>query len=122
MGASASSNGGVRGWAREFGAVNQVPSKTVAALDAVLVQMLAETQIQVHVITGMLKSTGHWRRDLDGHTYSGEIVYGPPTDGDEGPAYYAIYEMARGGHHDWYRTLPMFDPEIKAATMMGFDK
>lgn len=116
------SGGGVRGWAREFGDLQQVPEKTVTALDGVLVQMLAETQVLVHVITGELKGTGHWRRDMDGVTWSGEIVYGCPSDEDAGPAYYAIYEMARGGDHDWYRTLPMFDPMLEAAMLTAWDK
>jgi hypothetical protein len=59
--------------------------------------------------TGRLAASGRTRSAFDGKMWVGEIIYGDETthvtwSGGEGN--YAIFEMARGGIHDWYAELP----------------
>jgi len=114
------SGGGARKMAAEFKLLVHPVGKAAPALDAVLADMFAETQALTHVITGELKASGHTTSESGEDTWMGEIIYGSPMEGDEGPAYYAIYEQARGGDHDFYRTLPLYDDQIKAAIKMSF--
>lgn len=95
------------------------------ALESVLDAAFAKTQSQVHVISGRLKASGHTESDFNGKVWSGAIHYG----GISGtPAYYAIYEMYRGGFHpdgtphDWFAGLEVFDKAIEEAIDKHFEK
>lgn len=65
------------------------------------------TQAATHIITGSLKASGHTNTDVTENAWTGQIIYGgalfgaaspgPPHD----PVDYAIYELARGGEHDF---------------------
>ena len=102
--------------------------KVVHALEGVLQAAFLETQAATHVITGSLKSSGRTSSDFtDEKVWEGEISYGgslyravapgPPND----PVDYAIYEMARGGAHDFFAGLPGFDADWVHAIDMHFE-
>jgi hypothetical protein len=65
------------------------------------------TQAATHVITGSLKASGHTDTDVTEDSWTGRIIYGGPLFGapapgpPNDPVEYAIYEMARGGEHDF---------------------
>jgi len=82
------------------------------------------TQALTHVISGSLRASGktsydwdpitsHWHGEL---VYAGALVRGPtPAPGltpsqaaPNDPVEYALYEMARGGHHDFFRDFVVF--------------
>lgn len=102
--------------------------KVTHELEAVLQAAFLETQAATHIITGSLKASGTTSSDFtDDRVWEGEITYGgqlhrsaapgPPND----PVDYAIYEMARGGLHDFFAGLPAFDPAWERAIEMHFE-
>lgn len=87
---------------RELDRLERLDRRTILALDAVLTGQYAATQVAVHIETGSLKTSGRHDSNADRHTWRGEIVYGGPAPGAvNNPVDYAIYEKARGGHHDF---------------------
>lgn len=88
--------------------------KIVAKLEKILAEFYADTQARTHVITGSLKASGIPDSDYDADKWEGSITYGgtlwrgpapgPPND----PVDYAIYEMARGGDHDFFKEAPYY--------------
>lgn len=66
-----------------------------------------ETQAATHIITGSLKASGHTDTDVSENAWTGQIIYGGPLFGvpapgpPNDPVDYAIYELARGGAHDF---------------------
>jgi hypothetical protein len=102
--------------------------KVVGALEAVLQLAFLETQAATHIISGSLKASGTTSTDTTNDwVWEGEISYGgqlhrspfpgPPND----PVDYAIYEMARGGDHDFFAGLPGFDSAWQHAIDMHFE-
>lgn len=89
--------------------------KLVGALEAVLKAAFLDTQARTHVITGSLKASGTTSSDFDGDDWHGQIKYGGASTGPNNPVDYAIYEMARGGDHDFFGNLPAFEPQFEAA-------
>jgi hypothetical protein len=57
--------------------------------------------VPTYMPTGALASSGRTHSWFDGSTWEGDITYGGRSYDVE----YAIYEMARGGVHDWYAGL-----------------
>jgi hypothetical protein len=90
------------------------PYRITGPLNEVLYEAFADTQARVaspahpHVPTyeptGALLESGRTESDFTGEVWTGTITYGDST----GPVDYAIYEMARGGIHDWFSGLPGF--------------
>ena len=82
--------------------------------EKVLADFFANTQERTHVITGSLKSSGLPESDYDGDQWNGAITYGgalwqAPTPGPANdPVEYAVYEMARGGDHDFFGDAPYY--------------
>lgn len=95
----------------------QPSPKTTALLRGVLDQGFGQTQAQVHVQTGSLKSSGKQDEDISytKHQWLGTIRYGGPSLGVNNPVDYAIYEKRRGGAHDFFITLPMLHTQYLAA-------
>ena len=91
-----------------------IPFRITARLESVLAEFFADTQARTHVISGSLKASGQPQSDYDGDLWTGEVTYGgvmwrtptpgPPND----PVDYAIYEMARGGDHDFFAGGPAY--------------
>lgn len=100
--------------------------ETTVELEALLRAAFLDTQARTHVITGSLKASGASSSDFDGEVWQGSITYGgvlfkvpvpgPPHD----PVDYAIYEMARGGEHDFFSGLPGFENQIEQILHGGF--
>lgn len=92
--------------------------KVTAILEGNLASAFAKTQAQTHVISGRLKASGRTESDLRGHVWEGSILYGGPKGS---PAYYAIYELNRGGTrpdgtpHDFFSGLEAFDKGFEKA-------
>lgn len=79
-------------------------------LDAVLQGIFAETQALVHVVSGELKASGRVHSQVTGSVWEGTIAYGGPGVPQ------AIYEIERGGNHDYTRLIPSHYDELLAAT------
>lgn len=100
--------------------------ETTVELEALLRAAFLETQARTHIITGSLKASGKTASDFDGDVWTGTITYGgalwrtpapgPPND----PVDYAIYEMVRGGDHDFFAGLVGFEDKIEEILHGGF--
>lgn len=98
---------------------NKVSFRTIAAIRQVHKAAFADTQARVHapgnpgspnyVPTGSLRNSGRTSTSFDGSTFEGTISYGGPSPGfPNDPVEYAIYEMARGGEHDFLGGIVKF--------------
>lgn len=103
----------------EVDRISKPSFRTIAALRTVHKAAYADTQVRVHapgnpgspnyVPTGSLRNSGRTSTTFDGDTFVGEITYGGPSPGfPNDPVEYAIYEMARGGEHDFLGGLTAF--------------
>lgn len=100
--------------------------KSTTMLEELLKAAFEETQARTHVITGSLKASGKTETDFGDDIWTGYIIYGgalwktatpgPPHD----PVDYAIYEMARGGEHDFYSGLVGYEDRIGEIIDEGF--
>lgn len=111
--------GGLRDMIDALRLVERRPSfRTTARLETVLQTAYGVTQANVHVITGRLKASGRTKTDFDGDRWTGEIIYGGPSNS---PAYYGLYEMHREGvkpgfgPHDFFDGLQAFDSAFENA-------
>lgn len=97
--------------------------KMKEALDSVFALAFLESNANVHVETGSLKTSG--KKKSKGSKVSarwvGEISYGGPSGGVHNPVDYAIYEKSRGGSHDFFNTLPLLHPFFINAIKRGLD-
>ena len=108
----------------ELGRLERIYEVT-GALDIVLERAYFDTQARVprpgspHVLTyvptGSLANSGSTDRNFDGSTWTGEISYGGPSAPND--VDYALYEMARGGVHDFFAGLPAFDQQYLDAIL-----
>lgn len=95
------------------------PHKATVKFEALLQAAYVDTQARTHILTGSLKATGRAESDFDGEVWTGTIEYGgalwrPPMGPGpaKDPVDYAIYEMARGGEHDFFSGLPGFEDKF----------
>ena len=58
------------------------------------------TQRFAHIISGDMKRSGRMETSIEGKQIIGETTYGGVT-GTKGPVDYTVYELARGGSHDF---------------------
>lgn len=94
--------------------------ETVGRLESVLRNAFLNTQARTHIITTSLKLSGRSSSDFDGKTWQAGITYGGPSTGPINPVEYAVYEMARGGEHNFFRDLPLFDQAYLDAVASHF--
>jgi hypothetical protein len=92
-------------------------------LEEVLDMAYAHTQMQTDIITGRLKASGRTSSDFNGKKWTGKLEYGgadyiPP--GYSTPAYYGIYEKARGGQHDFMAGLEVYADKFGDAMTKWF--
>jgi hypothetical protein len=94
--------------------------ETTFALERILLENFAQTQEQVHIITGMLKAGGHPSSSFDGDVWEGTIAY---------PRHPGIFELARGNHptanhpeggHYFFSSSYEDTPARYEAAMLGF--
>lgn len=96
--------------------------KVVAGLEAALHAAFVDTQIKTHIITGSLKASGKTESDFNGDSeWTGIISYGGSSTGVNNPVDYAIYEMARGGDHDFFRDLQLYDRQFAESIDRHFE-
>src|SRR5688572_14562048 len=78
--------------------------KTILALESLLATQFAATQLQVHIETHSLKTSGKVDSELGRGIWKGEIEYGGISPGSyNDPVDYAIYEYERGGSHNFIK-------------------
>lgn len=95
--------------------IADAPDRAKAALDEVLGMAFEDTQAKTHVITGSLKASGKMEVSVDGDEWKGTITYGGASGGPINPVNYAIYEMARGGAHDFFGDFPVYEELMEQA-------
>lgn len=79
-------------------------------LDRVLEWGLRSTQEVVHIETGSLLVSGRADSTMLLGRYSGTISYGGPSMGINNPVDYAVYELDRGGDHDFMSVTRLMHP------------
>lgn len=68
--------------------------------EARLARAFLECEAKIHVETGSLKSTARPESEGDGFQWHGQVKVGGAAPGQiRDPAYYGVYELARGGRH-----------------------
>jgi hypothetical protein len=106
--------------------------RTIGALERVHAGAFASTQVRVHapgnpgsptyVPTGSLRSSGTTDVETTPARWEGTISYGGSSHGfPNDPVDYAIYEMARGGLHDFFGELPTFFEAYLEAVAQHFE-
>lgn len=84
--------------------------------ERVLAQQYAIGQASTHVITGSLRGSEDVDSDFAGGRWQGRISWGGPSPGNvNNPVDYAVYESARGGHHDFRQPLLRMSGDYLAA-------
>lgn len=103
------------------------PHKPVFELETLLFSAFVATQAATHVITGSLKASGKTNTEFDGDEWEGSITYGgalwkvPIPGPANDPVEYAIYEMARGGDHDFFGPLVAYEGKIDEILLGYFE-
>lgn len=103
---------GLREMTDSFRDVARPGFETTTKLESALDATFADTQERVHRITNTLALSGEPDTHFDGDTWSGEITYGSKPDHD---AYYAIYELARGGSHNFFAGTTDYESRFEEA-------
>lgn len=93
-------------------------SKTVVALDAALESSLEITRARVHVDTGALKASGDAEAKVLPGVWEGSFSFGDSVAGVD----YAIYELARGGDHDFFSKVFLLKKLFVEAIKTGLRK
>ncbi len=76
--------------------------RAVEACEAVLARQHQAMQRATHVITGSLRGSEDIDSDFRTGRWAGQLVAGGPSPGFvNNPVVYAVYELARGGLHDF---------------------
>lgn len=99
--------------------------RIVAGFEGVFAQVAESVDAKVHVLTGSLRASGkrsteynaaqsRWTGELSyGGTLVKSAVPGPPID----PVVYAVYERNRGGSHDFFGEVHLWEPEYEAVIL-----
>jgi hypothetical protein len=105
---------------REMNRIAAMPTRKMKAyLDTVLDATFAEAQALVHIDTGSLKDSGKKSSDTDPTKWTGTMRWGGPSAGVNNPVDYAIYELRRGGPHDWLVNVHLLDNLYATAILIG---
>lgn len=77
--------------------------KTVLAFNEIFASVTAEVAALIHVETGSLKTTPKWDSPAYPGGWQGTVRVGGAAPGAvNDPAYYGVYELARGGTHFFF--------------------
>jgi hypothetical protein len=89
---------------KELNRLIQAPDmKTTVAFNALFAEVTAEVMAIIHVETGSLKTTARWDVDPFPTGWQGTVHVGGAAPGEiNDPAYYGVYELARGGSHFFF--------------------
>ena len=77
--------------------------KTVVAFNGLFAEVAAEVDALIHIETGSLKSTARWDSPTYPGGWQGALHVGGAAPGEiNDPAYYGVFELARGGSHFFF--------------------
>lgn len=104
----------------ELDRIGSMPTPSmVAGLDGVLETGFEATRALVHVDTGKLKASGVEKNSVGGASWSGQFSF--PAPNKKGTPY-GIYELARGGTHDFLRNVNVISKMLGLALVDGLRK
>lgn len=118
----------VRDTLRWLNRLEDEPSEvTVAEFEAIATAMFQTTQLFVHaegvsaggyVRTGSLRASGKLTSRRRDHGWASTIKYGGEASGfPHSPVDYAVFELARGGTHDFFEPLDVLGDLILTETL-----
>lgn len=89
---------------KELNRLSDAPGmKTLIAFNALFAEITAEVMALIHVETGSLKTTARWDTDPFPTGWQGTVHVGGAAPGEiNDPAYYGVFELARGGSHFFF--------------------
>lgn len=95
--------------------------KTVLAFNEIFAAITAEVAALIHVETGSLKTTPKWDSPAYPEGWQGTIHVGGAAPGmPRDPAFYGVYELARGGSHFFFAPAYAEIPGKMVNAIMGF--
>ena len=102
---------------KELDRVSNLPGPSgKAKLDAAHAMNFAIAQAEVDIDTSSLLGSGRQSTSGSKFQWEGRMSWGGSSVGVNNPVDYAIYELARGGGHDWLGlTLPAMHARMVAA-------
>ncbi len=94
-----------------------------AALEKILALQWAAGNAAVHVDTGSLRGSQEIDSDYAGGRWAGTVSFGGASPGFvNDPVVYAIYEKARGGHHDFRRPILAMSGQYRIAVRAHLER
>ena len=108
---------------RELSRIESMPNaKMNKALDAAFEFGYAAVKADVHVQTSSLKNSGKKSTKHGASKWEGKFSFGGPSTGVNNPVDYAIYELERGGEHDFMKSTPLMRPTFVTAIKTVLDR
>lgn len=109
---------------KELDRLSKAPDmKTEIAFNALFAEITAEVMALIHVETGSLKSTTKWEVDALPTAWQGTVRVGGAAPGEiRDPAYYGVYELARGGSHFFFAPAYSEVPSKMISIILDFYK
>lgn len=102
---------------KELDRIGAMPTVTMLAyLDTSLRTSFETTRAKVHVDTGKLKKSGKTKSRSTANQWVGQFSF---TAKNKKGVTYGIYEIARGGGHDFFRDLVLLKPRFISAIVRG---
>lgn len=107
---------------KELSRLIQAPDmKTTVAFNALFAEVTAEVMAIIHVETGSLKTTARWDVDPFPTGWQGTVHVGGAAPGQiNDPAYYGVFELARGGSHFFFAPAYAEVPSKMVDIIMDF--
>jgi hypothetical protein len=107
---------------KELRRLQEAPDmKTVVAFNALFAEVTAEVMAIIHVETGSLKTTARWEVDPFPTGWQGTVHVGGAAPGEiNDPAYYGVFELARGGSHFFFAPAYAEIPSKMTDIIMDF--
>lgn len=95
--------------------------KTVMAFNGLFAEVAAEVDALIHIETGSLKSTARWDSPSFPTGWQGALHAGGAAPGEiRDPAYYGVYELARGATHFFFAPAYADIPPKMIDIMLNF--
>jgi hypothetical protein len=107
---------------KELNRLIQAPDmKTTVAFNSLFAEITAEVMAIIHVETGSLKTTARWEVDPFPTGWQGTVHVGGAAPGEiNDPAYYGVFELARGGSHFFFAPAYAEVPSKMTDIIMDF--
>jgi hypothetical protein len=108
---------------RELSRIEGMPNaKMNTALDTAFELGYETVKADVHVQTSSLKNSGKKSTKHGRSKWEGKFSFGGPSTGVNNPVDYAIYELDRGGDHDFMKTTPQMRATFVTAIKTVLDR